>query len=210
MRPAPPPGNLAQQSLPLQLFAAPVFRLWQNHHPSAFFWSKKGIYRFDSKSARYGVLYTGGTLEGAALEVFGDQWVKHRVLSRVLLKKYRVSVMLPTRPLSLVDTTGSNLNKLSVDSSLFASINYRLRTRKPTACSRGMNRTSQRVFCSAMYFWMVAEETFPAVDTKNDRVHIDGIRRRFAYFSRKIRELYPLSQNIASLGDNVGGQFRNR
>jgi RES domain len=126
MRPAPPPGNLAQQSLPLQLFAAPVFRLWQNHHPSAFFWSKERIYRFDSKSARYGVLYTGGTFEGAALEVFGDQWVKRRVLSRVLLKKYRVSVMLPTRRLSLVDTTGSNLNKLGVDSILFASINYRL------------------------------------------------------------------------------------
>jgi hypothetical protein len=126
MRPAPPPGNLAQQSLPLQLFAAPVFRLWQNHHPSAFFWSKERIYRFDSKSARYGVLYTGGTFEGAALEVFGDQWVKRRVLSRVLLKKYRVSVMLPTRQLSLVDTTGSNLNKLGVDSILFASINYRL------------------------------------------------------------------------------------
>ena len=126
MRPAPPPGNLAQQSLPLQLFAAPVFRLWQNHHPSAFFWSKERIYRFDSKSARYGVLYTGGTFEGAALEVFGDQWVKRRVLSRVLLKKYRVSVMLPTRQLNLVDTTGSNLNKLGVDSILFASINYRL------------------------------------------------------------------------------------
>jgi hypothetical protein len=126
MRPAPPPGNLAQQSLPLQLFAAPVFRLWQNHHPSAFFWSKERIYRFDSKSARYGVLYTGGTFEGAVLEVFGDQWVKRRVLSRVLLKKYRVSVMLPTRQLSLVDTTGSNLNKLGVDSILFASINYRL------------------------------------------------------------------------------------
>lgn len=126
MRPAPPPGNLAQQSLPLQLFAAPVFRLWQNHHPSAFFWSKERIYRFDSKSARYGVLYTSGTFEGAALEVFGDQWVKRRVLSRVLLKKYRVSVMLPTRQLSLVDTTGSNLNKLGVDSILFASINYRL------------------------------------------------------------------------------------
>jgi hypothetical protein len=126
MRLAPPPGNLAQQSLPLQLFAAPVFRLWQNHHPSAFFWSKERIYRFDSKSARYGVLYTSGTFEGAALEVFGDQWVKRRVLSRVLLKKYRVSVMLPTRRLSLVDTTGSNLNKLGVDSILFASINYRL------------------------------------------------------------------------------------
>ena len=40
-----------------------------------------------------------------------------------------------------------------------------------------------------MYFWMVAEETFPAVDTKNDRVHIDGIRRRLAYFSLKILEV---------------------
>ena len=71
----PVPRNLAQQALPLQLFAAPVFRLWQNHHPSAFFWSKKGIYRFDSKSARYGVLYTGGTLEGAALEVLNFRFV---------------------------------------------------------------------------------------------------------------------------------------
>jgi len=61
-----------------------------------------------------------------------------------------------------------------------------------------------------MYFWMVSDETFPAVDTKNDRVHMEGIRRRFAYFSLKIRELCPLSQNIASLGDNVGGQFRNK
>jgi hypothetical protein len=40
-----------------------------------------------------------------------------------------------------------------------------------------------------MYFWMVAEETFPALDTKIDRVHIDGIRCNFAYFSRKIREV---------------------
>ncbi len=61
-----------------------------------------------------------------------------------------------------------------------------------------------------MYFWMVSDETFPAVDTKNDRLHMEGIRRRLAYFSLKIRELYPLSLNIASLGDNVGGQFRNR
>jgi hypothetical protein len=99
--------DVRRRTRPLQLFATPVFRLWQNHHPSAFFWSKKGIYRFDSKSARYGVLYTGSTLEGATLEVFGDQWVKRRVLSRMLLKKYRVSVMLPARRLSLVDTTGS-------------------------------------------------------------------------------------------------------
>ena len=61
-----------------------------------------------------------------------------------------------------------------------------------------------------MYRWMVWLETLPAVDTKNDRVHIDGIRLRVGYFSLKILELYPLSQNIASLGDNVGGQFKNK
>jgi RES domain len=103
----------------------PVFRLWQSRHRSAFFWSKKGLYRFDSRSARYGVLYTGGSLEGAALEVFGDQWIKRRVLSWVLLAQYRVSVIRPIRHLELVDTTGSNLNKLGVDSSLFSSLNYR-------------------------------------------------------------------------------------
>ena len=39
---------------------------------------------------------------------------------------------------------------------------------------------------------------------------MEGIRCRLGEFSLKILELYPLSQNIASLGDNVEGQFRNR
>jgi hypothetical protein len=50
-------------------------------------------------------------------------------------------------------------------------------------------------------------------NTKNDRVHMEGIRRRFAYFSLKIRELCPLSQNIASLGgseDNSGTNERDQ
>ena len=40
-----------------------------------------------------------------------------------------------------------------------------------------------------MYLWMVWLETFPAVDTKNDRVHIEGIRLKVGYFSLKILEL---------------------
>jgi hypothetical protein len=128
MRPARPPQDFAQRSVPLHvhLEGVPVFRFWQKHHPSAFFWSKKGIYRFDSKSARYGVLYTAESLEGAALEVFGDQWIKRRELSRALLANYRVSVIRSAQALTLVNTTGKNLNKLGVDSIFFASINYRL------------------------------------------------------------------------------------
>jgi hypothetical protein len=124
MTPARPPNDLAHQALSLQSAAVIVFRLWQKHHPSALFWSKKGIYRFDSKSARYGVLYTSGSLEGALLEVFGDQWVKRPVISQALLAQYSVSILTSRRQLSLVDTTGSNLNKLGVDSGLFASLNY--------------------------------------------------------------------------------------
>jgi hypothetical protein len=68
------------------------------------------------------------------LEVFGDQWVKRRVLSRALLANYQISVIADPqisvftapRTLKLVNTTADNLNKLGVDSMLFSSINYRL------------------------------------------------------------------------------------
>jgi hypothetical protein len=95
-------------------------------HPSPFFWSKLGIYRFDSKSARFGVLYTAQTLEGALLEVLGDEWTKSRALSRTQLRQYRMSIILPKSPIKSIDTTGPELNKLGVDSAFFASLNYRV------------------------------------------------------------------------------------
>jgi hypothetical protein len=128
MRPVPPPPDLATARIPLHTYSAGirVFRIWQKHHSSPFFWSKKKLYRFDSKSAPYGVLYTAATLEGALLEVFADQWIKQRVLSRALLANYRASVIGSSDTLRLVDTTDQNLNKLGVDSMFFASTNYRL------------------------------------------------------------------------------------
>jgi hypothetical protein len=52
-----------------------------------------------------------------------------------------------------------------------------------------MNRTSQRDFCWATYLLIVWLETLLAVDTKNERVHIEGIRLKLGYFSLNILEL---------------------
>ena len=129
MRKLNTPIDLDGRTLPLQKTGTSCFRLRHERHKSAFFWSKLGIYRFDSCRAPYGILYTADTLEGAALEVFGDQWIGRRIMSRESLRRYRLSVLIPSDPVLLVDTTGENLNKLSVDSSLFASLDYRVTRR---------------------------------------------------------------------------------
>jgi RES domain-containing protein len=129
MRTLNPPLDLAGRALPLENIGISCFRLRHERHKSAIFWSKLGIYRFDSRRAPFGVLYTAGTLEGAALEVFGDQWIDRRIMSQESLRRYRLSVLIPADPVLLVDTTGANLNKLSVDSSLFASLDYRMTRR---------------------------------------------------------------------------------
>jgi hypothetical protein len=123
-----PPADLNDRPLPLVSVASDFWRIWNHDYSSAFFWSQKGLYRFDSKSARYGILYTGFTLEAAVVEVFGDRWLDTRLLSVSLASRYEATCFTGSSS-SVVDTTGPELNRLGVDSMLFASTDYRLTRR---------------------------------------------------------------------------------
>jgi RES domain-containing protein len=53
--------------------------------------SRLGRNRFDLPGGRYGVLYTAEDLETCVLEVFGDRWLKERLMAVAALFKVRGS-----------------------------------------------------------------------------------------------------------------------
>jgi RES domain len=85
-----------------------------------------GRSRFDLPEGRFGVLYSAEDLETCLLEVFGDRWLKARLVSATELAKFEVLTFSVSREFRVVHLTGRWLNRLGTDASLFASANYAL------------------------------------------------------------------------------------
>jgi RES domain-containing protein len=120
-----PPGDFSRRKLTLARTPKQVVRLAKIQYPDPIFWSKKGIYRFDSATAPYGVLYTARNLKGAIFEVWGDRWFGTRYLGKEEVMEvncYTISIQPSAK---VANCTGNNLSLLGTDSSLFATLDYR-------------------------------------------------------------------------------------
>jgi hypothetical protein len=56
-----PPASLDRQPLPLIPVKGTLCRISHPKFADPVYWSHRGLYRFDSPAAKYGVLYTGRT-----------------------------------------------------------------------------------------------------------------------------------------------------
>jgi hypothetical protein len=119
-----PSPELFKRTLPRRRVPKTLVRLSRQEFRDPIFWSTKGKYRFDSPTARYGVLHTAASLEGAILEVFGDRWLEQRAVSEQLLRSYNLVKLTIAPGLWLVNTLGSNLLFAGIDARLFASTDY--------------------------------------------------------------------------------------
>jgi hypothetical protein len=119
-----PPGDLATKALPLITIPRQVIRLNLRRYSDPLHWSQRGNYRFDSPTARYGVLYTSADVEAAILEVFGDRWRDTREIASAALEDYDVCEIAINQPLKAVSITGKHLNRLGTDSNFFAATDY--------------------------------------------------------------------------------------
>jgi hypothetical protein len=119
-----PSADLKGQHLPLASLEGTLCRISHQKFADPIYWSRKGRYRFDSPTAKYGVLYTGRTFETALLEVFGDQWVALRMTARDFLKEFDVCEIGLGRRLKVVNLSGKQLNRLGTDANVFASFAY--------------------------------------------------------------------------------------
>jgi hypothetical protein len=76
-----PPVDLGQRRLRLVRVPERLVRISRAGYRDPFFWSRLGRNRFDLPDGRYGLLYTAQDLETCVLEVFGDRWLKERVVA---------------------------------------------------------------------------------------------------------------------------------
>jgi hypothetical protein len=101
-----------------------VVRISRAGYRDPFFWSRLGRNRFDLPDGGYGVLHAAQDLETCVLEVFGDRWLKERVMSVAALPKFEVLTFAAGQELRVADLTGPALNRLGTDANLFASNDY--------------------------------------------------------------------------------------
>jgi RES domain-containing protein len=121
-----PPDFLKRKNLPLTSVEGTLYRISHQKFVDPIYWSRRGLYRFDSPTASHGVLYTGRTFETALLEVFGDQWLDSRIAARDFLKEFDVCELGLARRLKVVNLSGKELNRLGTDANIFASLAYQV------------------------------------------------------------------------------------
>jgi hypothetical protein len=124
-----PSAVLKSRHLPLTSLEGTVYRISHQKFADPLYWSRRGLYRFDSPLAKYGVLYTGRPFETALLEVFGDQWLISRTTALGFLKEFDVCEIGLERRLKVVNLGGGQLNLLGTDANIFASLAYELTQR---------------------------------------------------------------------------------
>jgi RES domain-containing protein len=119
-----PSADLGKRRLRLVRVPEILVRISRAGYRDPFFWSRLGRNRFDLPDGRYGVLYTAQDLETCVLEVFGDRWLKERVLTVAALSKFEVLTFAVRRAMQVADLTGPALNRLGTDANVFASNDY--------------------------------------------------------------------------------------
>src|SRR2546430_15521485 len=119
-----PPADLGQRRLRLVRVPEILVRISRAGYRDPFFWSRLGRSRFDLPDGRYGVLYTAQDLETCVLEVFGDRWLKERVVAVGALPKLEVLTFAVWREMRVGDLTGPALNRPGTDANKFAADGY--------------------------------------------------------------------------------------
>lgn len=113
-----PPGDLARRRLPLVETDGPWLRLHRGHLGPVFF-GRTLENRFDDPRQEFGVLYVAETLDGAFIETFGRNPGLNTVSSRQLTQRSLARIGV-TRPVRLVDLTGSGLARLGTTAAVLA------------------------------------------------------------------------------------------
>lgn len=112
-----PPPDLAQRRPPIVSLHSTWFRLHPKDHGALFF-GRTGNGRFDAPGGEYGVLYAADSPHCAFVETYGRIDSGYPVITQASLKLRCLSEITSSRPLRLVDITGSGLARLGADNRL--------------------------------------------------------------------------------------------
>jgi hypothetical protein len=117
-----PPADLSLRDLPIQVVAAgePLYRVHRSHHDPVFFGPGAGnppVYRFDSISGRFGVLYVAPGPDAAMIETLLRQ-PQRLTVDYSEIRDRSLSMLRADRDLRLVSATGNDLSRLGTTAAL--------------------------------------------------------------------------------------------
>ncbi len=116
-----PPTWLSEAPLSLAKVAGTWFRFSPKRYPSPIFWSRKGIYRFDSPDARWGVCYLASSIVGALQEVFGDKIAYRKPIDRKEIEQRSVWLVRTPDTLKGFELFNQNLSVIGATLQCFVS-----------------------------------------------------------------------------------------
>ena len=111
-----PPDDIMRRALPLVERSGPWLRM---HHAASdpVHFGRSGAGRFDAPEHDFGVLYMADDAHGAFIETFGRRTGINYVAYDELFQR-RLTQITSSRPLRVVDLTGSGLAQLGADARL--------------------------------------------------------------------------------------------
>jgi hypothetical protein len=116
-----PPVELGNIQLALTQVPTTWFRFSPSRYPSPIFWSRQGLYRFDSPDARWGVCYAASSVVAAFQEVFGDKLRHGKPLDWTEIKKISVWLINTSSKLRGLELFGENLTLIHATLQSFVS-----------------------------------------------------------------------------------------
>lgn len=118
-----PPQDFQQRILPVTECQVTWYRLNPSRHPSALYFDRSGIGRFDGFQQSYGMLYVAETVNGAFIESFGRSHGAKGVAEADLRNRNLFEIQ-SDRELQLVDLWGSGLVKIGADARITSGSDY--------------------------------------------------------------------------------------
>ncbi len=113
-----PPADFSTTSLPIVLNQGSWYRLHRSEHTPLYF-GRTGFNRFDAPDGEFGVLYLGDSPKCCFVETYGrSDRDDHRIVTRQELTTRNLATVEFSRPLRVVDLTGSGLARIGVDNRL--------------------------------------------------------------------------------------------
>jgi hypothetical protein len=172
-----PPSGLRNIDLPASHIDTTWFRICRRNYASPVFWSRLGVYRFDSRNARWGVYYAAESVAAAFQEVFGNKVRWNRPLDWSELKDsvvWRISI--PSAFLGL-NLFGENLTVIGATLQCFVS-NYPKSQRWGAALMSHPAELDGLVYlgrrCGAHCLAMFGDDSFPRPYQKSLKTELLG------------------------------------